>query len=377
MHRLQSASSSRCLGHGPMADNPFDPKYSGLLAALRGEPKRNALSDYISPATPEVSPLARAMADLLMDRSKPALPVSLFTGAANDLFSPPKPASPQYHFGSAFADLFGCPEPAPSNALSGAVADLFPKTQLSYPFGALVPSAPSPINALYAPPPKPKPVAPETKRKAFFSFYFEDVMRVNNVRQAWKITHPNSATNRSFYDSSLWESRKITNEEALKRLIRAGVLYTSAVCVLAGTETWERRWVRYEIARAVIDGRGLLTVHLNGLNHHQTRAPHPRGHNPLAFMAIGRHQPDAGRPPLYYLYEKKLVSDGRGGWELGWVRYADHTAPVKIPSWVTEPQLHNYVTPLSANAAEYDYVADHGHRNIGSWIDEAAKRAGR
>jgi hypothetical protein len=410
-----------------MAENPFDPKNFGLLAALGAGPRRNSLLDYIAPPTPmpEISPLARTIANLLMDGPKPAPP---FGGAANDLFSSPPPASPKYSFGNlgAVADLFpsakaelpvdpyrysnaltdflGPPKPAPTNALSGAVAALFPTSPLSNPFGflgsfiappapssfpppptstfgsltgLLSPPSPSPLNALYAPPPKPKAVEPETKRKAFFSFYFEDVMRVNNVRQAWKITHPDSADNRSFYDSSLWESRKITNEEALKRLIRAGVLYTSAVCVLAGSETWERRWVRYEIARAIIDGRGLLTVHLNGLNHHRTRAPHPRGHNPLAVMAIGRHQPDAHRPPLFYLYEKKPVSDGRGGWEFGWVRYADHTSPIKLPRWVDEPSLHNYVMPLSVNAAEYDYVADHGHRNVGSWIDKAAKQAGR
>jgi hypothetical protein len=94
-------------------------------------------------------------------------------------------------------------------------------------------------------------------------------------------------------------------------------------------------------------------------------------------MAIGRHQPDARRPPLFYLYEKRPVSDGRGGWEFGWVRYADHTSPIKLPRWVDEPSLHDYVMPLSVNGAEYDYVADHGHRNIGSWIDKAAKQAGR
>jgi hypothetical protein len=29
------------------------------------------------------------------------------------------------------------------------------------------------------------------------------------------------------------------------------------------------------------------------------------------------------------------------------------------------------------DAAEYDYEQDHGHRNIGGWIDQAAKQAGR
>ena len=122
-----------------------------------------------------------------------------------------------------------------------------------------------------------KPVPPIIKRKAFFSFHFDDVMRVNVVRNAWKISRPDTIAMRSFYDSSLWESRKLDGDEAVKRIIREGVEYTSAVCVLIGSETWLRRWVKYEVARAIIDGRGLLAVHINNINHHQTRTPHPRG----------------------------------------------------------------------------------------------------
>ncbi len=110
-------------------------------------------------------------------------------------------------------------------------------------------------------------------------------MRVNVVRNAWKIDHPDNALMRSFQDSSLWESCKLEGDEAVKRLIREGVEYTSAVCVLIGTDTWVRRWVRYEIARAIIDGRGLLSVHLNSIRHHHTKTPHTRGHNPLGCMA--------------------------------------------------------------------------------------------
>jgi hypothetical protein len=294
------------------------------------------------PAPSALSPFSNPGRGILSGLSDAASPPGRSFGVLSSFVTPPSPS----------------PLPPPSRPL--ALRDLV-----------------APPHLPYLPPAKPKPVAPEVKRKAFFSFNFEDVMRVNNVRQAWKITHANSVDNRSFYDSSLWENRKITNEEALKKLIRAGVLYTSAVCVLAGTMTWQRRWVRYEIARAIIDGRGLLTAHLNGLKHHQTRAPHPNGHNPLAFMAIGRHQPDARKAPLYHLYEKEFLADGQGGWEPTWIRYADHTAAIDLPRWVTDPGQHGYVMPLSVNATEYDYVADNGHRNIGSWIDMAAKQAGR
>jgi hypothetical protein len=88
------------------------------------------------------------------------------------------------------------------------------------------------------------PPPPAVKRKAYFAFHFDDVMRVNVVRNAWKITHPDAPLARSFYDSSIWERRRLEGDDTLKRLMREGVQYTSAVCVLIGADTWSRRWVR-------------------------------------------------------------------------------------------------------------------------------------
>lgn len=284
--------------------------------------------------------------------SKPALPVSpLGYGALADLFGhrPSPPVS------SALSDLFYSPPPA-----SGVAAtDLFPS------FGSLAP---------------PKlPVAPlraAVKRRAFFSFHYDDIMRVNVVRNAWKIDHPDNALMRSFYDSSLWESRKLEGDDAVKRLIREGVEYTSAVCVLIGSETWLRRWVKYEIARAIIDGRGLLGVHLNSIRHHKTLTQHTRGYNPLEFMAVGKVQNGILAAPKYYLFEKVAVSNGLGGYKFEWHRYGDYTNSVQLPPWLTDPQP-GYVTPLSNNTVVYDYISDDGHHNIGSWIDKAAQWAGR
>jgi hypothetical protein len=207
------------------------------------------------------------------------------------------------------------------------------------------------------------------KRRAFFSFYFGDIMRVNVVRNAWKVVRPDGALGgRTFYDSSLWESRQFEDPETLKRLIREGVGYTSVVCVLVGTQTAIRRWVRYEIARAIIARRGLLAVHLNGIRHHQPLVPHVRGPNPLASMAVGKLQPNnALLPPVYYLFEYT---------QQGWVRYRDHTDPVSLPTYL--PDLSpGYVMPLSAGTAEWDYIANDGSKNIGLWIDRAAQAVGR
>jgi hypothetical protein len=200
------------------------------------------------------------------------------------------------------------------------------------------------------------------KRKVYFAFHYDDVMRVNNVRNAWKIDHPDSLLNRSFYDSSLWERRKAEGDPAVKELIRQGVGYTSVVCVLVGANTWGRRWVRYEIARSVIDGRGLLAVHINSLKHHVARSPTALGRNPLDYMGIARRQNGS-----LYLCEWS----GRA-----WKWYDDYTRPVTLPAYLSEP-VGLCVRQLSEGAGVYDYVAHSGHKGIGGWIDAAAKRVGR
>ena len=169
------------------------------------------------------------------------------------------------------------------------------------------------------------------KRRAFFSFHFDDIMRVNNVRNAFKVWYPGDHRLPTFYDSSLWGQRDLTTDGAVKRLIREGVEYTSVVCVLAGTETWNRRWVRYEIARSVIDRKGLLVVDINGINHHVDRAPHKLGRNPLDYMAVGA--PGDG---TFRLYERKSVWTGFA-WEWRWKPYADYTLPVALPGYLAAP----------------------------------------
>lgn len=205
------------------------------------------------------------------------------------------------------------------------------------------------------------------KRKVFFSFHYDDIMRVNNVRNAWKIDHPDTPAMRSFYDSSLWESRKLEGPEALKRLIREGVQQTSALCVLIGTDTWAREWVRYEIARAIIDNRGLLGIHINSLNHHDTRTPHTPGRNPFDSLGLMRTQGAHQLASQYYLYE-------HNGY--GWYPYQHYSNAVELPAYMTAPDL-GYIRPLSNCLPTYDFVTDLGHRNIGRWTDAAAQLVGR
>jgi hypothetical protein len=139
-------------------------------------------------------------------------------------------------------------------------------------------------------------------------------MRLQRLYGA-KVRYPHSGTSptmRSFGDRSIWGKSKAQEAESLKALMRDAVIHSSAICVLVGTNTWKGRWVKYEIARAVADARGLLAVHINCLNHHQRRTPDTRGYNPLKSMGV-YHSPD-GR---YYIYELKSEMDPTTG-QLGW-----------------------------------------------------------
>lgn len=314
--------------------------------------------------------------------------------------------NPEPQFGSLlrrteFGSLFNpppAPTPPPQNGLAGLLNTFAPSTPSTnalaqnpffpYPtFADLIapPATPSkPLPRLFdlgAPPVAPARPAPTyapatIKRKGFFSFHYADIMRVNNVRQVWKINAPGREDKRQFFDRSLWESVQRKNPEGLKNLIRSGMVHASAVCVLVGTETWSRPWVRYEIARSIIDKKGLLAVHINSLRHHQRLTADVHGDNPLDFMAIG-----CPRQGVYFLYERVLrqvVQFGQATWEWQWEKYSKFSSPVPLPKYMqANPPKVGFVVPLSDVTAIYDYVGEQGHKNIGAWIDTAALRAGR
>jgi MTH538 TIR-like domain (DUF1863) len=145
---------------------------------------------------------------------------------------------------------------------------------------------------------------------------------------------------------------------------------SSVVCVLVGSDTWWRRWVRYEIARAIVDGRGLLAVHLNSI-----RSQHPdhASTRPQSSKVHGGRQVSTWEPVRYYPFERKLNT---ATWQFEWVRYEDYTREVKLPRWLAVPDP-GLVMPLASYAGEYDYMTHDGHKNIGTWLDRAARRAGR
>lgn len=98
------------------------------------------------------------------------------------------------------------------------------------------------------------------KRQVFYSFHFDnDVMRVSQIRNIGAIEDNTPASPND------WEQVKRGGEASIKRWINENMSYRSCVIVLVGTETANRPWVKYEIAKAWNDGKGLLGIHINNL----------------------------------------------------------------------------------------------------------------
>ncbi|BCP51959.1 hypothetical protein K32_05760 [Kaistia sp. 32K] len=155
-------------------------------------------------------------------------------------------------------------------------------------------------------------------RKVFFSFHYaRDVRRIQQVRQSWVIRERGAAP--PFYDNADFEEAK-RRAGGIQRWIDDQLYGCSVTAVLFGRETFERSWVRYEIEQSYQRRMGILAIDIHNVRDPLTGTDLP-GQNPLAHLAT------KGIP---------------------YTRYRT-----------------------------YDWVRDDGYNNIGSWIENAARDAGR
>lgn len=161
-------------------------------------------------------------------------------------------------------------------------------------------------------------------RSVFFSFHYQrDIWRVNVVRNHFlTVGGYNSA---GYWDHSLWEKVKRDGELAIKRLIDQGLQNTSVTVVLIGAETAQRRWVKYEIEKSHERGNGMLGIYIHNIGNREGQKD-DRGANPFSNFTVERNS------------ERVFLSD------------IYHT---------------------------YDWVSDKGYNNFSTWVENAAKAAGK
>jgi hypothetical protein len=189
--------------------------------------------------------------------------------------------------------------------------------------------------------------------RVFFSFHYQDVIdfRANVVRNHW-LTKPDREA-AGFFDASIWESAKKQGDVALKRLINGGLDNTSNTCVLIGSDTYARPWVRYELLKSFKRGNHLFGIHINSIKG-KDGLTKTAGANPLEYVGI-TYSADGQQATLW----EKIGND--------WVKYdkvdGSATYAVNVPEQYREKGFN-----LSNWYASYDWNTNDGFNNFATWL---------
>jgi hypothetical protein len=156
-------------------------------------------------------------------------------------------------------------------------------------------------------------------RRVFFSFHYQrDVRRIQQVRNSWVVRSKGEA--QPFYDAADFEEAK-RRAGGIQKWIDDQLRGCSVTAVLYGRETFEREWVKYEIEQSYKNRMGILAIAIHGIKDPVNGTDLP-GRNPLEHWRDGN-------------------------------------------------------TPFTQKYRSYDWVRDDGYNNIGTWIERAARDAGR
>lgn len=156
-------------------------------------------------------------------------------------------------------------------------------------------------------------------RRVFFSFHYKnDVWRANQVRNSRITKEDREAA--GFIDSAEFEEIQSKGEEAIKKWIDEQLKNTSVTIVLIGSDTSNRKYVRYELQKSFEKGNAIIGIYIHNL---RDNGGNISSKGDTLFGEIGK---DKEGNSLYY---------------------------------------HNVMK------GTYDYVNDKGYDNLGKWIEDA------
>lgn len=191
-------------------------------------------------------------------------------------------------------------------------------------------------------------------KKVFFSFHYQDVadFRANVVRKHW-LTKPDRES-AGFFDASIWETAKRTGSTALKRLINSGLTGTSTTCVLIGSSTYARPWVRYELLKSFKKGNSIFGVHINAIKG-KDELTKAKGPNPLSYVGVSFSESGT----TVTLHE---LTNGQ------WRQYTEIGGSASYQVSPVAQQYRGRGFNLGNWYKVYDWVADNGYNNFASWV---------
>lgn len=192
-------------------------------------------------------------------------------------------------------------------------------------------------------------------KRVFFSFHYQDVIdfRANVVRNHWvtKEDHEDAG----YFDASVWEDAKKHGDISLKRLINSALQGTSVSCVLIGSDTYARRWVRYEIIKSIQRGNKIFAIHINGIKGRDKKTKKD-GPDPFDYLAF-KYLNDGNRLEVLEYIDGKWVSyEDEEGWSL------KNIAPMAKRGKSLKLSALGYKT--------YSWSRDDGYNNFSDWVGD-------
>lgn len=129
-------------------------------------------------------------------------------------------------------------------------------------------------------------------RRVFFSFDFDDVWRVNQIRNIGAI----SEEDRPCTPNEIEKVRR-QSDDAIMRWIREQMEGRSCVAVLIGTNTFKSKWVLYEILYGWSQEKGVFGIYIHNLKDQYGNTAPP---GPSPFLAFELEVPNVfpDLPPM-------------------------------------------------------------------------------
>ena len=117
-------------------------------------------------------------------------------------------------------------------------------------------------------------------RRVFFSFHYKpDNWRASQVRNIGKVEGNSPASDND------WETVTKGGDKAIRKWIDDQMHGRSCVVVLVGTNTAGRKWINYEIHKALNAGKGLVGIHVNKLKNVYGNTA-TKGRNPFSHFKV-------------------------------------------------------------------------------------------
>ena len=200
-------------------------------------------------------------------------------------------------------------------------------------------------------------------KNVYFSFHYQDVsdFRANVVRNS----HVFRKDQQPFRDASIWEEEEEKTISRIKTLIDTELIGSTVNCVLIGSETYSRRWVRYEIVKSFDMHKGQFGTHINWIKGKNQQIKFWPGENPFDYLKLIVSS-DGNK--ISFFEKKNDVLFGK------WVLYRD--MPETNNKHLDE-KYHGKEFTFSDFYDTYSYSWDEGKSNFSKWVDKAALKAGR